>query len=312
MPQTLRLGSTGPDVVKWQNVLRAAGVGARVTPDGKFGPLTEQATLDYQRAHKLVPDGVVGRASWAMAGESDGLDVGQQMQAEQTAAAAEHAVTSLPSTSNADAAAYKVATNAAPVLGLTEPELQYALAVSRGETFYSKSWGSPSDTTRKLSAKFGLRGDEGAGSNNWGAEQGQGDAGAFQHVDVHANGSPYVAPYQRHSTPELGFARFAKTLYSGNKRGAAGAKELRDAVARGSLADAVKAQHSNGYFELAPDKYLTAVLHNYAALAQNTGWVSALTERGFGSGSPSGAAGVGALAALGLGLLGALVWRLRA
>jgi len=219
------------------------------------------------------------------------------------------AVTSLPSTANADAAAYQVATAAAPALGLTEPELQYALTVARGETFYSKAWGSPSDSTRKLSAKFGLRGDEGAGSNNWGAEQGKGDAGSFQHVDTHADGKPYVSPYQRHSTPELGFARFAKTLYSGNKRGAAGAKELRAAIARGSLADAVKAQHANGYFELAPDKYLTAVLRNYAALAKNTGWVSALNERGFGSGASKSGAGVGALVAVLAGVAGVIAAR---
>jgi peptidoglycan hydrolase-like protein with peptidoglycan-binding domain len=57
---TLRKGSTGADVVTWQNVL---GVPA----DGKFGPGTHAATVAWQKARKLVADGIVGPKSWDMA-----------------------------------------------------------------------------------------------------------------------------------------------------------------------------------------------------------------------------------------------------
>jgi peptidoglycan hydrolase-like protein with peptidoglycan-binding domain len=57
---TLRQGSTGPDVVAWQNVLR-------VPADGKFGPGTKTATIAWQKARGLSADGVVGPATWAKA-----------------------------------------------------------------------------------------------------------------------------------------------------------------------------------------------------------------------------------------------------
>jgi peptidoglycan hydrolase-like protein with peptidoglycan-binding domain len=57
---TLREGSTGADVVKWQNVL---GVPA----DGKFGPKTKAATIAWQRSRGLVADGIVGPKTWEMA-----------------------------------------------------------------------------------------------------------------------------------------------------------------------------------------------------------------------------------------------------
>lgn len=49
---TLHVGSTGPDVSKWQTV-----VGTK--PDGIFGPKTEQATRDWQRKHNLSVTGYV-------------------------------------------------------------------------------------------------------------------------------------------------------------------------------------------------------------------------------------------------------------
>lgn len=55
---TIRLGSSGPDVVAWQKVLG-------VTADGAFGPATEKATQAWQIAHGLPPDGVVGPMTWA-------------------------------------------------------------------------------------------------------------------------------------------------------------------------------------------------------------------------------------------------------
>lgn len=57
---TLRVGSSGADVQKWQMIL---GVKA----DGKFGPATDAATRAWQRAHGLTPDGVVGPQTWSAA-----------------------------------------------------------------------------------------------------------------------------------------------------------------------------------------------------------------------------------------------------
>jgi peptidoglycan hydrolase-like protein with peptidoglycan-binding domain len=54
---TLRRGASG-DLVKQVQ----AKVG--VTSDGAFGPKTEAAVRDFQRAHDLVADGIVGPKTW--------------------------------------------------------------------------------------------------------------------------------------------------------------------------------------------------------------------------------------------------------
>lgn len=36
-----------------------------IYPDGKFGPLTEEAVKEFQKAHGLVADGIVGAKTWA-------------------------------------------------------------------------------------------------------------------------------------------------------------------------------------------------------------------------------------------------------
>jgi murein L,D-transpeptidase YcbB/YkuD len=65
---TLRLVSprmTGPSVVWLQQKL---GIGA----DGTFGTGTDAAVRNYQRAHGLTADGVVGPATWASLGVGQG------------------------------------------------------------------------------------------------------------------------------------------------------------------------------------------------------------------------------------------------
>ncbi len=54
---TIRKGSTGYSVELIQRLLE-------ITLDGQFGPDTEQAVIEYQKSHGLVPDGVVGPATW--------------------------------------------------------------------------------------------------------------------------------------------------------------------------------------------------------------------------------------------------------
>lgn len=56
----LRVGSTGPAVMKWQEIIRAA-------VDGKFGPQTEALTKAWQKSRGLVADGIVGPKTWAAA-----------------------------------------------------------------------------------------------------------------------------------------------------------------------------------------------------------------------------------------------------
>jgi|SRR5881394_835356 len=54
---TLRVGSRGDDVKRWQRIIG-------VTDDGNFGPKTKAATQAWQSAHGLTPDGVVGKMTW--------------------------------------------------------------------------------------------------------------------------------------------------------------------------------------------------------------------------------------------------------
>ena len=53
----LKVGSTGDDVVKLQKKLG-------VDPVGTFGPKTEAAVKDWQKANGLAADGLVGDATW--------------------------------------------------------------------------------------------------------------------------------------------------------------------------------------------------------------------------------------------------------
>lgn len=58
---TIKLGSKGNDVVALQKKLN-------LKADGIFGPLTEEAVKEFQKANGLVADGVVGNATWSKLG----------------------------------------------------------------------------------------------------------------------------------------------------------------------------------------------------------------------------------------------------
>ena len=55
---TLTKGMNGLHVQGLQELLH-------IYPDGKFGPLTEEAVKELQTAHGLVADGIVGERTWA-------------------------------------------------------------------------------------------------------------------------------------------------------------------------------------------------------------------------------------------------------
>jgi hypothetical protein len=59
----LRLGATGDDVRTLQIALHAFGHYVALI-DGDFGPKTETAVREFQAAHALTADGVVGAATW--------------------------------------------------------------------------------------------------------------------------------------------------------------------------------------------------------------------------------------------------------
>lgn len=242
MPSTIRLGSKGKDVSTWQSIL---GIPA----SGTFDANTKALTIDWQKQHKLVPDGIVGPATW-------GAATGTSFSGNVPVSTAQ----------NADKAAYEAAKRALP--SLKEPAIQYLVTVARGEGFYGSGWGNPSAKTIEESKKHGLTGYEGKGSNNWGAVQGKGSAGSFPHVDYHRDGSAYVNPYKKYATSEDGAKDMAMILLKSN---------VLNALSNGDLEGAVMAQHSNGYFELDPKKYLEAVRRNYAQLTSNVDWKPLLT-----------------------------------
>lgn len=64
---TLTVGSTGPAVVRLQSLLLANGFNPGPI-DGIFGPLTQQAVINFQISRGLVPDGIVGVLTWTALG----------------------------------------------------------------------------------------------------------------------------------------------------------------------------------------------------------------------------------------------------
>ncbi|HEX2040232.1 MAG TPA: peptidoglycan-binding domain-containing protein, partial [Acidimicrobiales bacterium] len=60
----LRLGSKGVAVAQLQEALNAAGAQPKVDADGDFGPRTASAVRNFQKAHGLDADGIVGPKTW--------------------------------------------------------------------------------------------------------------------------------------------------------------------------------------------------------------------------------------------------------
>jgi peptidoglycan hydrolase-like protein with peptidoglycan-binding domain len=55
----IRIGARGDYVRQIQTCLNSTN-NAGLNPDGIFGPLTQAAVINYQRANGLNPDGIVG------------------------------------------------------------------------------------------------------------------------------------------------------------------------------------------------------------------------------------------------------------
>lgn len=65
--KVLRKDSKGNDVKKWQLFLHGQGFLFTQARDGVFGAETEQLTKQFQAAHKLLADGIVGNATFGAA-----------------------------------------------------------------------------------------------------------------------------------------------------------------------------------------------------------------------------------------------------
>ena len=61
--QPIRIGASGDDVRRIQRCLNAVN-NAGLTTDGAFGPLTQNAVINFQSMRGLNPDGVVGPLTW--------------------------------------------------------------------------------------------------------------------------------------------------------------------------------------------------------------------------------------------------------
>lgn len=163
--------------------------------------------------------------------------------------------------------------------------LHFALGVTGAETGYGDRWGI-----------------DGAGSNNWGADQTTEPVNGFPHIDHHADGTAYVGVFRKYPSPEAGFKGAAFNILKPN---------VLAAVTQGDGVAAVNAMHANGYFELAPVKYAAAVERNYNSFLAATGEPRLLSFQGVpaasGAGASSGSGGL-AEAAVGVGLLLATAW----
>lgn len=80
--RTLKVGDNGDDVRAWQKFLAANGHDPGPI-DGIFGPLTRAATVSFQRAGGLVPDGIAGSESMRVA-VGQGFDLAQSVAAPAT------------------------------------------------------------------------------------------------------------------------------------------------------------------------------------------------------------------------------------
>lgn len=60
----LRKGSRGTEVTKLQTALKKLNFDPGAI-DGIFGSKTEEAVINFQKSHQLLPDGIVGEKAWA-------------------------------------------------------------------------------------------------------------------------------------------------------------------------------------------------------------------------------------------------------
>ena len=279
-----------------QAQLNKLGANPQLIVDGAWGPKSKETLKAFQRSRGLTIDGIPGPKTSAALGLTSSA----------SSSTASLMGSAIKPASDSDRKAYAIAKSAVAkglVPGMTEAELQYVLSVAKGEGAYGNGWSYPSQRTIERSKKFGLTGYEGSGSNNWGAVQGKGSAGSFYHVDSNAKGEDYKGTYKRYATPEEGFVDMARLILGGGPiRKEVGSAAIRAAINKGNLREAVYAQHANKYFELDPEKYLSAIKNHYQTLQNGLGWPKLLDENGLTTAGKA-AAGLGTVLTIGAGIL---------
>lgn len=177
------------------------------------------------------------------------------------------------------------------LVGESRSVLHFVLTIAKSETDFGDGWGS--DPAR------------GAGSNNWGAVQG---SPGFQHLDHHADGTPYTTSFKAYPSPAAGLKDVAFEVL--RRPG------VREAVEAGDGSEALAAMRRAGYFELPLAQYEAKASKRYAAFLAATGEPPLLAYGSPGAGGIPDSAGaesgnhtkaaVDALVILGLGV--ALAW----
>lgn len=76
----LKLGASGTDVKRLQQLLRSAGY--RIAADGKFGEKTEEALIAFQKARGIRWDGIVNDEDWSELEKAAGERTGATKRAE--------------------------------------------------------------------------------------------------------------------------------------------------------------------------------------------------------------------------------------
>jgi peptidoglycan DL-endopeptidase LytE len=71
----LKQGMTGSDVQKLQQILKQKGYFKSSTTTTYFGSITKQAVVNFQKANRLVADGIVGPATWKALGSTSSASV---------------------------------------------------------------------------------------------------------------------------------------------------------------------------------------------------------------------------------------------
>ncbi|MBY0029782.1 peptidoglycan-binding protein [Priestia megaterium] len=71
--KVLKQGMTSSDVQKLQQILKQKGYFKNSTTTTYFGSITKQAVVNFQKANRLVADGIVGPATWKALGNSSSV-----------------------------------------------------------------------------------------------------------------------------------------------------------------------------------------------------------------------------------------------
>jgi putative peptidoglycan binding protein len=171
LPGTIEEGSSGELVRKWQTIMG-------VSPDGKFGPKTRDATIDWQRKHGLTADGVVGPITWAYAiGEKEPPRPADNIHAQERT----------------------IIDNALP--NLSEGEKQALQAVSLLESSYGRGWKG-----------------NGKGSKNRGAITGKYEGKSFVYEDSRYDDKTgkivkYTTEFRAYPTDEAAIKDLERVMY---------------------------------------------------------------------------------------------------